>query len=170
MVRIEDAPLEPMDTHLLNPILFDLYAEDERGKRNLSSVTAGSAAEYVPMCGLNISYYDPRRKEIRIKQAARGGAGTVLRQKNIKAIVVRTPDVRGDSNGVANMDLIRKAGQRINKEITEFDSSQNDMAGTGTPYLVEIMSRFDLLPIENFRFGSDDRAAQIAGRNLEAHV
>ena len=163
VVRIEDAPLEPMDTHLLNPILFDLYAEDERGKRNLSSVTAGSAAEYVPMCGLNISYYDPRRKEIRIKQAARGGAGTVLRQKNIKAIVVRTPDVRGDSNGVENMDLIRKAGQRINKEITEFDSSQNDMAGTGTPYLVEIMSRFDLLPIENFRFGSDDRAAQIAG-------
>jgi aldehyde:ferredoxin oxidoreductase len=27
------------------------------------------------MCGLNISYYDPRRKEIRIKQAARGGSG-----------------------------------------------------------------------------------------------
>jgi len=37
------------------------------------------------------------------------------------------------------------------------------MRGNGTPYLVEIMSRFDLLPIENFRFGSDPRSSQIAG-------
>ena len=28
--------------------------------------------------------------------------------------------------------------------------SQNDMRHTGTPYLVEIMNRFDLLPVKNF--------------------
>ena len=31
--------------------------------------------------------------------------------------------------------------------------------GTGTPYLVEIMNKFDLLPVQNFRYGADDRGA-----------
>ncbi len=163
IVRVEAAPLDPVDTHLLAPLLTKMYARDEKDQRSISVVTAGQAAAHVPMCGLNVSYYDPRRDEVRIKQAARGGAGTVMRHKRIKAIVVRYSQMSGASNGPANADLIRKAGQRINHEITEFDSSQNDMRGNGTPYLVEIMSRFDLLPIENFRFGSDPRSSQIAG-------
>ncbi len=77
--------------------------------------------------------------------------------------MVRTADLGGDSNGPADMALIRKAGQRINKEITDFDASQNDMRHTGTPYLVEIMNRFDLLPVQNFRYGADPQASKIAG-------
>ncbi|MBA4400203.1 MAG: aldehyde:ferredoxin oxidoreductase, partial [Anaerolinea sp.] len=49
------------------------------------------------------------------------------------------------------------------KEITAFDGSQNDMGGTGTPYLVEIMNKFDLLPVKNFRFGHHKDAHRIAG-------
>ena len=128
--------------------------------RSISVVSAGQAADHVAMCGLNISYYDPRRKEVRIKQAARGGQGRVFRDKHIKAIVVRYSETGGDSNGVADMELIRKAGQRINKEITDFDASQNDMRHTGTPYLVEIMNRFDLLPVQNFRYGADPQNPQ----------
>ena len=115
------------------------------------------------MFGLNISYYDARRQEIKIKQAARGGCGRVLRDKKIKAIVVKYTHLGGDSNGCADISLVRKAGQRINQEIANFDGSQNDMRGTGTPYLVEIMNKFDLLPVQNFRFGSDPQADQIAG-------
>ncbi len=63
------------------------------------------------MCGLNISYYDPSREEVRIKQAARGGAGRVLRDKKIKAIVVKYSSMNPNSNNVADMELIRKAGQ-----------------------------------------------------------
>jgi aldehyde:ferredoxin oxidoreductase len=163
IVRIEKAPLEAVDTHLVINQLTDLYARDERDKRSVSVISAGQAADHVPMCGLNISYYDPRRKEVRIKQAARGGQGRVFRDKHMKAIVVRYSETGGDSNGVADMDLIRKAGQRINKEITDFDASQNDMRHTGTPYLVEIMNRFDLLPVQNFRFGADPEAGRIAG-------
>jgi aldehyde:ferredoxin oxidoreductase len=162
-VTVEEAPLEALDTHILNRQLTEMYALDERDMRNISVVSAGQAADHVPMCGLNISYYDPRRKEVRIKQAARGGAGRVLRDKRIKAIVVRYADTGGDSNGVANMELIRAAGKRINSEISRFDASQNDMRGTGTPYLIEIMNKFDLLPVQNFRFGADSQAHQIAG-------
>lgn len=162
-VTIEEAPLEAIDTHLLIHQLTALYAKDERDQRAISVMSAGQAADHVAMCGLNLSYYDPRRDEIRIKQAARGGCGTVFRNKKIKGVVIHYSETGGDSNGVANMELIRKAGQRINAEIKKFDASQNDMNHTGTPYLVEIMDRFDLLPVQNFRYGADANAKQIAG-------
>ena len=162
-VTIEDAPLDPVNTHLINRMLTEMYADTPKGMRGISVVSAGQAAEHIPMCGLNISYYDAKRDEVRIKQAARGGAGTVLRDKKIKAIVVKYTNLGGDSNGVADMELVRAAGTRIKKEITQFDASQNDMGGTGTPYLVEIMNKFDLLPVKNFRFGHHEDAHQIAG-------
>jgi aldehyde:ferredoxin oxidoreductase len=52
------------------------------------------------------------------------------------------------------MALIRKAGQRINKEITDLDDKQNQMRKVGTANIVEIMDHFDLLPTHNFRYGS----------------
>ena len=164
LVTIEAAPLDEVNTHILSKELTFLYGGDtDKGKRAITVMSAGRAAEHVPMCGLNISYWDARRQEIRIKQAARGGAGTVLRNKRIKAIVVKYSETGGDSNGAANLDLIHAAGKRINKEISEFDASQNDMRHFGTPYLVEIMNKFDILPVQNFRFGSDPEAAKING-------
>ena len=163
IVTVEEAPLEPVDTHLVNRLLTEVYAFDEKERRGISVISAGQAATHVPICGLNISYYDPKRKEVRYKQAARGGAGTVLRDKGIKAIVVKYTNLSGDCNGVADMKLIRKAGNRINKEIATFDASQNDMRHFGTPYLVEIMNKFDLLPVENFRYGTHPDAHKIGG-------
>jgi aldehyde:ferredoxin oxidoreductase len=162
-ITIEAAPLDPIDTHLVNRCLTALYAKNEKEMRGTSVISAGQAADYVAMGGLNISYYDVKRKEIKIKQCARGGAGRVLRDKHIKGIVVRYSILGGDSNGVANMELLRKAGSRINKEIADFDAVQNDMRHTGTPYLIEIMNRFDLLPCQNYRFGSDPKHKYIAG-------
>lgn len=162
-VTVEEAPLEPVDTHLVSRLITEIYGKNDRERRGISVVSAGRAADHIPMCGLNISYWDARRGEVRIKQAARGGAGSVLRDKKIKAIVVRFTNMGGDANGCANPELVRKAGQRINSEITRFDASQNDMRGTGTPYLVEIMNRFDLLPCKNFRFGADPEALKVAG-------
>ncbi len=167
-VTIEEAPLEAVDTHLLAPQMHELFAGDDGDLRSISVVSAGQAADHIPMCGLNLSYYDSRRKEIRIKQAARGGCGSVLRNKKIKAVVVRYSRIGGDSNGPADPGLLRKAGQRINKEIIAFDASQNDMRRTGTPYLVEIMNRFDLLPVENFRFGAHEDAHKIYGEKWKA--
>jgi aldehyde:ferredoxin oxidoreductase len=163
LVRIDEAPLDAIDTHIVNRQLTEIYAKNEKDRRSISVISSGQAADHVAMCGLNISYYDPRRHEIRIKQAARGGAGTVFRDKKIKAIVVRFSSLNAESNGPANLSLLRKAGQRINKEINEFDVSQNDMGGTGTPYLVEIMNKFDLLPVQNYRYGADPDAHKISG-------
>lgn len=163
LVQIIEAPLEAVDTHLIIQQMTELFARDTRDYRSISVLSAGQAADHVAMCGINISYYDPRRKEVRIKQAARGGQGRVFRDKRIKAVVVHYSETGGDSNGAADLELIRKAGQRINKEISDFDASQNDMRHTGTPYLVEIMNKFDLLPVQNFRFGADPEAHRISG-------
>jgi len=161
-VTIEAAPLEDVDSHLLVEELAELYKGDsKRGKLSIATVTTGEAAEFSRYAMLNFSWYDVRRKQMRVKQAARGGAGRVFRDKKIKGVVVRYSNLRGDSNNPADMSLIRKAGSRINREISENDDSQNQMRKIGTPYLVEIMDHFDLLPTHNFRYGSHPDAHKI---------
>jgi len=154
-ITIEAAPLEDVDSHLLGSYLTDMYSDgDEKSKRGISVLSAGQAAEHIRFALINSTWFDVRRKEVRLKQAGRGGAGRVFRDKKIKGIVVKLSNMRGDLNGVADMALIRKAGQRINKEITDLDAVQNNMRKVGTANIVEIMDHYDLLPVHNFRFGS----------------
>ncbi|MBI5959070.1 MAG: aldehyde:ferredoxin oxidoreductase [Chloroflexi bacterium] len=160
-ITLEEAPLESIDTHLIGRELTEMYAKDEKDRRSISVVSAGQGAEHSRYAGLNFSWYDLRRKEVRIKQAGRGGSGRVFRDKRIKAIVVRFSDMKGDSNHPANMELIRKAGQRINKEISELDGKQNNMRKVGTGHLPPIMNEFDLLPTHNFRYGSHPDAVNL---------
>ncbi|TET99778.1 MAG: aldehyde:ferredoxin oxidoreductase, partial [Anaerolineales bacterium] len=124
-VTIEEAPLEDLDTHKLAEQLTEMYAEDERDKRSISVVSAGQAADHVRYSSLNFSWYDTRRGAARVKQAGRGGTGRVFRDKRLKAIVVRFSNLKGDSNNPADYATVRKAGRRINKEISELDDSQN---------------------------------------------
>ena len=124
-VTIEADALEAVDSHEIGNQLTARYGGDEKGRRGISVLSAGQAAEHIRYALINSSWYDVRRKEARFKQAGRGGPGRVFRDKKIKAIVVRYTDMGGDKNGVADMALIRKAGQRINKEITDFDDKQN---------------------------------------------
>lgn len=152
-ITIEAAPREALNTYPLAGLLTDMYSEDERDKKYVSVVTSGEAADHIRYAGLNLSYYDPRRGEVRVKQAARGGSGRVFRDKGIKGIVVRFRGMSGSTNNPAKPDLIRKAGRRINQEISTLDAQQNNMREIGTAHLVEIMDHFDLLPVHNFRFG-----------------
>ena len=153
-VTIEADSLEAVDSHLIGNQLTARYGGDEKGRRGISVLSAGQAAEHIRFALINSSWYDVRRKEVRFKQAGRGGPGRVFRDKKIKAVVVRYTDMGGDKNGVADMALIRKAGQRINKEIADLDDKQNQMRKVGTANIVEVMDHFDLLPVHNYRYGS----------------
>ncbi len=88
-ITIEAAPLESIDSHLVAEELTEMYADDEVDKRNIAVVSAGRAADHIRMGLLNFSFYDWRRKVPRLKQAGRGGIGTVFRNKKIKAIVIK---------------------------------------------------------------------------------
>jgi aldehyde:ferredoxin oxidoreductase len=160
-VTIEEAPAEPVDTHPLAEVLTEMYARDEMDRRNVSVVSAGQGSAYTRIGCLNVSWYDQRRGTARVKQAGRGGIGTVLRNKHVKAIVVRWTGIKADSNDPAEIGRIRKVGQRINKEIIDLDESQNKMRRVGTAHLVEIMNDYDLLPVHNYRFGSHSDTPRI---------
>jgi NADH:ubiquinone oxidoreductase subunit E len=88
-ITIERSPLESIDAHLIAEELTEMYADDDIDKKNISVVCAGRAAAYARMGVLNFSFYDWRKKTARIKQAGRGGIGTVFRHKKLKALVVK---------------------------------------------------------------------------------
>ena len=160
-MTVEEAPLEGVDTYPLSDQLTEMYSKGESDRRNVSVVSSGVGSEHTRIGCLNVSWYDPKRGKARVKQAGRGGIGTVLRDKKIKAIVVRYTGMRADSNDPADLKRIRTVGQRINKEIVELDDEQNKMRRVGTAHLVEIMDDYDLLPTHNFKFGSHPDSPKI---------
>ncbi len=169
-VTIEEADDVPVDSHLVGHWLIEEMAEKEEDRYFMSVVAAGSGAEHTRIGCLNFSFYDRRRKAPRFKQAGRGGIGTVFRDKRIKALVVKSPPVRGDSNRPADPDRIARAGLRLHKEIHDYDDQQNRMRKRGTPYLVQIMDDYDLLPVHNFKFGSHPETPKINGDVWEARL
>lgn len=160
-VSIVEAPDEPLDSHLAAEVLTEMYADDENDKRNISVISAGQAADHALIGLLNFSWYDVRRKTCRLKQAGRGGIGTVFRDKGLKAIVVKSGGVKGDMNHVVDMKTIQECGQRFNKEMKELDDVQSEMRTKGTAHLTNIMNDYDLLPTHNFKFGSHPDAKYI---------
>jgi aldehyde:ferredoxin oxidoreductase len=163
-VSIIEAP-EDLDanTHVLMEKVLEMFAKSENEKRGISSVSAGTGAEHTLIGCLNFSFYDVRRQAPRIKQAGRGGIGTVFRDKKIKALVIKYLGVKGDSNHPADRERITKVGTKMHKEIHDYDPLQNKMRQVGTPYLVKIMNDYDLLPTYNFKYGSHPEAEKIYG-------
>ncbi|MDP2876655.1 MAG: aldehyde ferredoxin oxidoreductase C-terminal domain-containing protein [Holophaga sp.] len=154
IIRIEEAPEEPVDSHVLAEVLTHMYAENDADRVNISVVCTGAAAEHSLIGMLNFSWWDHRRGCIRLKQAGRGGIGTVFRNKRIRAVVCRGPQVKGDLNNVADYETIAKTGIKYHKEIRENDPYQCMMRRNGTAHIVEIMDAYDLLPTHNFQYGS----------------
>ncbi len=153
-VEILEAPLEPLNSHELVEVLTEMYALDEKDKKNIAVVSTGAAAQNSLIGMLNFSFYDPKRKKVRMKQAGRGGIGTVFRDKKVKAIVCRIPGVKGNLNDVKDLQAIMERGKRFNREMRELDDSQAEMRTKGTAHLVNIMNDYDLLPTHNYKFGS----------------
>jgi len=154
-----------VNTHVLSEKLTHAFADSEepRDLVAVSTVSAGDGAEHTRIGCLNFSFFDMKRKAVRVKQAGRGGIGSVFRDKRIAALVVKHPGgVRADSTGPADPERLKAAGARITKEILELDASQNDMRSVGTSNIVEVMNEFDLLPVNNYKFGSHPEADKIS--------
>lgn len=153
-IEIFEAPAEPGDSHVLAEVLTEMFADDDKDKKNIGVVSAGDAADHSLIGMLNFSFYDPKRKIVRLKQAGRGGIGTVLRDKKIRALVAKVPGVKGNLNNVVDLKAIMEKGKKFNREMRELDDSQCEMKTKGTAHLVEIMDNYDLLPTHNYKFGS----------------
>jgi len=163
LVEIYESADEPADSHLLAEYLTETFAASDKDKMNVAVVSAGSAADNSLIGMLNFSFYDARRKLVRLKQAGRGGLGTVLRDKKIRALVAHSKGVTGTRNNVVNPEVIMDRGRRFNKEMRELDDKQCEMRSKGTAHLTLIMNDYDLLPVHNFKFGSHPDAVKISG-------
>ena len=162
-VSVYEAGDLPEDAYALSMELTAHFSEGKR--RSISVVSAGPGAANTLMGCLNFSWYDPKRKQVRLKQAGRGGMGTVFADKGLRALVVRWDNVSLATNQPADKEALRQVAKLHAKEITALDPKQNEMARIGTVHLVPIMNDFDLLPTHNFRYGQDPRAALI-GREV----
>ena len=162
LVTIEASPDEPADTHRLAEVLTHMYASDEKDLRNVAVVSAGSGADHTLIGCLNFSLWDVRRKGIRLKQAGRGGIGSVLRSKHVKAVVVHSAPVRGDDNHPVDLQTIQRTGRKLHREVFLNDASMERMRMRGTPHLIEVMNAFDLLPVHNFQYGSHASAKDMS--------
>ncbi len=153
-IEIFEDPGLSVDSHILVEELTEMFARDENDYKNIGIVSTGAAAEKSLIGMINFTFYDVKRKKIRLKQAGRGGLGTVMRDKKIKAIVSRIEGVKGNLNNVADMEKIRERGKRFNREMRELDDHQCQMRKKGTANIVNVMQDYDLLPVHNFKYGS----------------
>jgi len=167
-VTIEEVDLDPSASHLLSDQLTELMAESEQGRKNVSVVSSGSGAEHTRIGVLNFSFYDLRRKAARLKQAGRGGIGTVFRDKKLAALVVKFSGLSGKSNNPADPAKIARTGVKITREINKFDDTQFRMRQIGTANLMTPMNDYDLLPVHNFKYGSHKDAVGISSEVLRS--
>jgi aldehyde:ferredoxin oxidoreductase len=168
-VEIFEAPADVTDSHVLAERLTESFADNDNEKRNIGVVSTGSAADHSLIGMLNFSFFDPKRHVVRLKQAGRGGIGTVFRNKKIKALVCKIPGVKGNLNNVVDLEAITERGRRFNREMRELDATQCQMRQTGTAHLMEIMNDHDLLPVMNFKFGSHPDAFRIDSSVWKRH-
>lgn len=162
VITIDEAPDEAIDGHVLGEQLTYMYAKDVADRKNISVVTAGTAAKHTFMGLLNFTFYDLRREGIRMKQAGRGGIGTVFRDKNIKGVVVRYEGTKANSNHPDDYDKVARTGIKLHREINRLDDSLMRMRQVGTANIIEVMNKYDLLPTHNFQYGSHEDADKIS--------
>jgi aldehyde:ferredoxin oxidoreductase len=161
IVQIIAAPAESVNSHTLAEEMVALFANSPQERQGVTSVSAGVGAEHALIGCLNFSFYDPRRQVARLKQAGRGGIGTVLRRKKVKALVVKYVGLKGDSTGPADLQRIQDTGAKMHREIYERDSIMFEMRKDGTNHLTKIMNDYDILPVHNFRYGAHPEAEKI---------
>ncbi|WP_026478564.1 aldehyde ferredoxin oxidoreductase family protein [Alkaliphilus transvaalensis] len=162
IIRIEEAPLEAIDGHVVSEQLTEMYANSEEDKKNISVISAGSAADHVNIGLLNFSFYDMRRQVARLKQAGRGGIGRVFRDKKIKAVVIKFKGTKGNLNNPVDQAIINKTGIKLHKQIHDLDDQQCRMRQIGTANIIEVMDEYDLLPVHNYQYGCHPDTKNIA--------
>jgi aldehyde:ferredoxin oxidoreductase len=160
IITVEKADDLPSETSLIVNFLSNKHSPEN--PLYISVVSTGPGAENTLMGCLNVSWYDIARKTHRYKQAGRGGIGTVLRNKKIKAIVVKYSETMSLKKiNPADIILVKKISSDYNNELHKLDPKQNEMSIVGTTHLVSIMNNFDLLPVHNFKFGSHKDAEKL---------
>jgi aldehyde:ferredoxin oxidoreductase len=128
---------------------------------NVAAVTTGNGALHARFGIINSLFYDRRRRRIRSKQAGRGGTGTVMRVKGLRAVIVRSSLARVKANHPADKESVQQAGAKLKRVISQQDPKQLNLRAWGTPVLAEYMNKFHLLPVNNYQYGQHPDAPAV---------
>ncbi len=133
----------------------ELLREFNHGQldENIAAVTTGAGATNTRFGIINSLFYDRRRKRLRSKQAGRGGTGTVMRHKGLRAVIVRSSLPRIGANNPVDGKGVKQAGAYLKKVISQADPQQLHLSSWGTPVLVEYMDKHHILPVNNYQYG-----------------
>ena len=167
-IRIEEAPSTENSLYWAENIV-----EKFKGDGNPSGVAfvnTGIGAENTYFGCVNSVYYDVRRKRCRAKQAGRGGLGTVMRDKNLWGILVKREMASGISNKPADSNRLKTAGKKLKGVIRTVDPKAMNLGAQGTTCLLDMMNSHDLLPVNNYQYGRDDREKNVSGKIFEEKV
>ncbi len=93
------------------------------------------------------------------RTASRGGMGTVMGSKNLKAIAINTPVKKPTPSDKTNFRALLKKQIGILKGHTR----RKNMTTLGTPYITTIVNALGILPVRNFQEGSIQAVDQISG-------
>ncbi len=128
---------------------------------NVAAVSNGIGASNTRYGILNSLFYDSRRKRVRSKQAGRGGTGTVMRHKGLRAVIVRSGLHKVGGNNPADEKGVKRAGASLKKIIAQVDPKQFRLRSWGTPILIEYMDKYHILPVNNYQYGQHPDAKAI---------
>ena len=178
-ITVEDAPHDD-EVFDLERHIAERFTAAGYEKRNIAVMSTGTGAKSTLYGCINSHYFDVTKpakdggKGVwRTKQAGRTGIGSVMRGKNILAIVVLADYPHGENPyGAADWDKVRDAGRRLHAIVKEIDPQQLKMARKGSAGLITFMSKdeYQSLPVNNFQGGSDPRAHQICGKHYAEHL
>ncbi len=166
-ISLYEAADLPDDSYELSTALTQYFDGDKPVQTSV--VSTGPGAGHTLFGCLNFTWYDPKRKRVRYKQAGRGGIGTVLADKGIKAVVARWGSISVDTNNPADPEALKNVTRLHAGEIRTLDPKQNRMALVGTTHLVPIMNDHDCLPVNNFRYGQHPEGHNI-GEEVFEHI
>ncbi|MCP4547003.1 MAG: aldehyde:ferredoxin oxidoreductase [bacterium] len=75
--------------------------------------------------------------------------------------------VLDDLNHPASGGKIRRAGMKVNAEMARLDDDQCRMRQVGTANIVDVMDKYDLLPVKNYMYGSHEETWRIDSKMLK---
>jgi aldehyde:ferredoxin oxidoreductase len=96
------------------------------------------------------------------RTASRGGMGTVMGSKNLKAISINVPTQRPIPFDEAKFKHLLKKQISILKE----HPRKKNMTTLGTPYITTVVDALGILPVRNFQEGSLRTVDEISGDEL----
>ncbi|MBD3211440.1 MAG: aldehyde ferredoxin oxidoreductase [Candidatus Lokiarchaeota archaeon] len=99
------------------------------------------------------------------RHAARGGLGSIMGSKKIKAVVIIPP--QKSKIKIKNIKQFREISKPFTKNLA---TSKETFSIFGTPLMIKAMSEYGGLPTKNFTMGSYESADKISGEKLHELV